>query len=236
MGRISFLLYCPVLIISLVGCIPLAHLNTNSNPSVLVQTNGDTDVETGQRLFEQRNFSEALTSFERALDKPLKVYSKSIVLTAIGNCYNELNQFEISLKFYARAIREDPKNYKAYVNQGIVHRLMGNYDKAAKSYAIALKLKPDYAELHASMGALSVFQENYTEAIKHLEHAIKLDDSLAVAHSNLAIAYASVGRFDAADKQLQKAIARGYHQPQVIRERIEQLRTRINGSSPTANP
>ena len=91
-------------------------------------------------------------------------------------------------------------------------------------YQLALKLAPDYAELHASMGALAIYQSDFDTAVTHLEEAVELDDSLPVAHSNLALAYASVGRFDDADAELKKAIIRGYHQPEVIRERIDELR------------
>ena len=71
---------------------------------------------------------------------------------------------------------------------------------------------------------MAIFQGDYETAIKHLERAIELDDSYPVAHSNLALAYASVGRFDEADQELKKAVLRGYHQPEVIKRRIEELR------------
>jgi tetratricopeptide (TPR) repeat protein len=186
--------------------------------------NSDSDVDTAMRLYEQRKFAEAIPHLENALDKPLGVHTRSKVLTTIGNCYNELEQFEKSLECHDRAIEEDPKNHQAYVNKGVVCRLMGDYDRAAKLYSKALDLAPDYAELHASMGALAIYQDDYESAVNHLERAVELDDTLAVAHSNLAFAYATVGRFDEADKQLKKAVIRGYHQPEIIKERIEQLR------------
>lgn len=187
--------------------------------------NGDSNVDTAMRLYEQRTFAEAIPHLENALDKPLVVHTRSEALTMAGNCYNKLNQFEKSLSYHDRAIEEDPKNHQAYVNKGIVYRLMGDYDAAAKLYSKALDLAPDYAELHASLGALAIYQDDYESAINHLERAVELDDTLAVAHSNLAVAYATVGRFDDAEKQLKKAIIRGYHQPEVIRERIERLRS-----------
>ena len=186
--------------------------------------NGDSDVDNAMRLYEQRKFAEAIPHLQNALGKPLGVYTRSEVLTTIGNCYNELEQFEESLEYHDRAIDEDPKNHQAYVNKGVVYRLMGDYDEAEKLYSTALDLAPDYAELHASMGALAIYQDDYKAAVNHLERAVELDDTLAVAHSNLAFAYATVGRFDEADKELKKAVIRGYHQPEVIKERIEQLR------------
>lgn len=188
------------------------------------QVSGDDEVNGGQALIEQREFAQAIEPLERALAKPLNTYSESIVLTMIGNCYSELEQLDQAFDYYDRAIAQDPDNYKAYVAKGVVHRLQGDYDDAAAAYDKALVLAPDYAELHASIGGLAIFQDDLDKAITHLEKAVTLDDSVAISHSNLAVAYAMVGRFDDADNQLKKAVVRGYHQPEAIKERIDQLR------------
>lgn len=205
-----FLLSMPMLI----GCDHLA--------------NSDLDVDTAERLYKQRKFAEAIPHLQNALEKPQGADTRSEVLTTIGNCYKELGELEKSMEYHSRAIEEDPKNHYAYVNKGIVCRLMGDFDEAAKLYSKALELAPDYAELHASMGALAIHQGDYNKAIEHLERAVDLDDKLPVIHSNLAIAYASAGQFGKAEKELKKAIVRGYHQAEAIRERIEQLRKLAN--------
>ncbi|MEL6488963.1 MAG: tetratricopeptide repeat protein [Cyanobacteria bacterium J06621_3] len=196
--------------------------------SSIFGNSGDADVEEGQRLIESGQFAESIPVLEGALEKNLNLYSESIVLTMIGNSYNELDQFDESLAYHARAIEADPENYKAYVNQGIVYRLIGEYDNAEASYKKALELEPNYAELHASMGALAIFQNKPEEAVEHLERSVELDDSLAVAHSNLALAYAAAGRFDEADASLQQAIVRGYQDADIIKERIDELRSVSN--------
>ncbi len=195
---------------SIVGCKP--------------KVSGDTEAHQGMLLIEQREFGKAIPLLESSLDKELKVYTKSMVLTSIGNCYNELEDFNSSLQFHDRAIAADAKNHQAYVNKGVVHRLQGDYARAEECYMKALALEPNYAELHASMGALAMFQDDTEKAIKHLEKAVELDDTLAVAHSNLAIAYATIGKFKEADSELRKAVIRGYHQPDAVREHIEMLR------------
>jgi tetratricopeptide (TPR) repeat protein len=202
----------------LIGC------NRSTGQGSNAPSTGDTDAQVGANLIVQRQFAEAIPHLNRALEKTLQIYSKSDVLTMIGNCYSELDQLEKALEFHNKALNENPKNYKALANIGIVYRMMGKYEKASHYYSLALELAPDYAEAHDSFGALYLFQEKYAKAIEHLERAVSLDDSLAVSHSNLALAYASVGRFDDADSELKKAVIRGYHQPDVIKNRIDQLR------------
>lgn len=188
------------------------------------QAQAESDVEIATRLYKARKFKESIPYFEKALSNPAMAGEKSDLLTVLGNCYNEIDEFEKSLEYHTQAIQADPKNHRAYVNKGIVHRLLAQYDEAEECYNQALKLQPDYAELHASLGALYLYQEKYEDAIKRLEKSIALDGTLPVAHSNLSIVYASVGRFDDAEKELEKAKALGYHQPEVIRQRIDMLK------------
>ncbi|WDI43175.1 tetratricopeptide repeat protein [Bremerella sp. P1] len=210
MTKITPAAICLVAILMLVGC--------------NVEKNGDALVEEGALYHDQGNYAEAIPYFQDALKKPLINYNKSEVLTMIGNCYNELDEYEESIKYHDMAIKEDPQNHMAYVNKGVVCRLIGEFDEAEKMYNKALELEPEYAELHVSLGALYIHQEEYEKAVVHLEKGVELDDSLAVAHSNLAFAYATVGRFDDADRELKKAIVRGYERPELIKERIDSFR------------
>lgn len=201
-----------------------------------IPKNGDALVEDGAIYYDEGNYAEAIPYFEDALKKPLVNYNKSEVLTMIGNCYNELDEYEESIKYHNMAIKENPKNHMAYVNKGVVCRLLGEFDEAEKMYNKALELEPNYAELHVSLGALYIHQEEYEKAVAHLEKGVELDDSLAVAHSNLAFAYATVGRFEDADRELKKAVVRGYDRPELIKERIDSFKAIANGTQTPDEP
>ena len=187
-------------------------------------SSGDDDVIAASKLYQGGKYREAAQRFEQALSKSLRSHTKANVLTMIGNCYNELDEYDQALDYHERSIQADPSNHKAYVNKGVVHRLRGELELAAKCYQKAIALDPNYAEAHASLGALAIFQDDPQRAIQHLERATALDPSLAVSHSNLAVAYAAAGRFDEADQSLKKAVLLGYDKADVIKERIESLR------------
>ncbi len=223
MRRFSTLLFL-ICAGALCGCSDDASQDLAPIPVLPQQPPGDKHVETGQALMQRRRFAEAIPHFERAIERPLKIFDRSEVLSTIGNCYSELEQFEKSLVYHEQALQENPRNHAALVNKGIVHRLMGDFESAERSYQAALKIAPNYAEAHMSIGALAIHQEKYELAITHLERASKLNDSLPIGHSNLAIAYAILGRFDEAELELESAIIRGYHQPEVIRDRIDKLK------------
>lgn len=201
-----------------------------------VQKSGDALVEHGAVYHDQGNYTEAISYYQNASRKPLINYNKSEVLTMIGNCYYELDEYEESIKYHDMAIKVDPKNHKAFVNKGVVCRLLGEFDEAEKMYSKALELEPEYADLHVSLGAFYIHQEEYDKAVAHLEKGVELDDSQPVAHSNLAVAYATVGRFKDADRELEKAIDRGYKHPQLIQERIDSLKTVAEDAPSTDEP
>ena len=182
------------------------------------------DVTQAMTLYSQREFEQAITHLENALEHRLDAITRSDVLTTIGNCYCEIDQLAKAIEYHNAALKDNPLNYQAHVNKGVVYRLMEDFDEAEKSFEDALLLAPKYAELYVSMGDLALHQEEYEKAITHLEKAIELDDQLPVAHSNLALAYANVGKFAEAEEELRKAEARNYHQPAIIQTEIERLR------------
>lgn len=185
---------------------------------------GDELVDAGAKLFRQAKYREAVARLEQALGKPLRTYDQATVNTMIGNCYQELEEYDRAIEYHERAIQLDPANHEAYVNKGVVFRLIGEFDAAEECYEKAIELEPDYPEAYASLGALAIFQDDPERAIEVLEKAIQLDPTLAVSHANLAIAYAAVGRFDEADQALKRAILRGYDKSELIQKRIEDLR------------
>jgi tetratricopeptide (TPR) repeat protein len=194
-------------------------------------TTGDSDAQKGALLLLKGQYQPAIHYLELALKRPLEKFSRSDVFTMIGNCYNSLNKFEKALEYHSMALQEDPRNYKALVNKGIVYRLMEDYDAARQCYDQAMEIAPDYAELHASLGALLEVQENYAEAVQHLERAVQMNDSMSVGHANLAVAYAGVHRFEEADAELRKAVLYGYRNEKTVRKRIAELRKKAEAAS-----
>lgn len=89
---------------------------------------------------------------------------------------------------------------------------------------MANKLNPNDPELHASLGALYIFKGDARTAIMHLEKSINLDPKLEVAHSNYALALAMAGEFEKAEIELKKAVALGYKDGEVIKEKIDHLK------------
>lgn len=186
---------------------------------------GDQSVRRGILAYTEGKHLEAVQAFESALRKGVSDVKEEEVYTCLGNAYSELEEFEKSIAAHQRAIEINPDFHKAWVNLGVVYRRCDQFDDAERCYKKALELQPDYPALHASLGALYVFQGKYDEAVGHLEKAVALDKQLVVGWSNLAMAYAAVGRFSDAEAALKKAVMLGYPNGDLIKSRIDGLKS-----------
>ncbi|MEE2640834.1 MAG: tetratricopeptide repeat protein [Planctomycetota bacterium] len=222
-AQCSILLFGLFLFTCLTGCSSSRSPDDSAAP-VVPQTDADTDYRNAQLAMSQKDYQRAIELLESASGKEFRLYKLPDARMLMAKAHQRLGQFEKSIACLDRAIEDAPENHHCYLQRGRTYRLMKEYERAAESYAQALKLKPDSSELHTSMGALAIYRKNYQTAIEHLEKAIELNDQVAVTHSNLALAYASVGKFDEARMELEKATALGYHQPEVVQARIDRLR------------
>jgi tetratricopeptide (TPR) repeat protein len=59
----------------------------------------------------------------------------------LGHCYAALNRFEDSFVAYMRAVQLFPERAEAWIAQGMVHRNLGEYDRAVPFFSAASSLK-----------------------------------------------------------------------------------------------
>jgi len=185
---------------------------------------GDKNVELGSNYFLKGNYEKAENELKKAIDKKLFHYSIQEVYTILGNVYNELEMYDSSIFYHKKALQIDSNYFDALVNLGIVYRLTSEFELAEECYIKAKKINPEDPELYASLGALYIYKDEPELAIENLEKSIELDPQLVVAHSNYSLALAMIGEYDKAEKELKKAVAMGYKNGDIIKQRIEELK------------
>ncbi|MGE0493149.1 MAG: tetratricopeptide repeat protein [Vulcanimicrobiota bacterium] len=183
---------------------------------------GEDKARDGVKAYQARRFQESVQLLKSALD--LGVKERPLILTILGNAYDELEDYDQAIASHKQALRENPKLYQGWTNLGVAYRHVGDYDAAEKAYQKALEIKPDYAELHASLGALYIYREQPKKAIASLEKAIELDPKLPVAYANISLAYAMADRFEEAEEALEQAVKLGYRNGPAIRKQIDGLK------------
>ncbi|MGQ9628690.1 MAG: tetratricopeptide repeat protein [bacterium] len=84
-----------------------------------------------------------------------------------------------------RAVEEDPKNAKAYLNLGKYLFSNGNYEEALDSFSKALTLDSDCAETYYCIGLVHEMRNSLEEAKGMYMRALDLDPQYELAQNHL---------------------------------------------------
>ena len=117
-----------------------------------------------------------------------------------------LNQKELALTDYNKAIKLMPKFPEAYNNRGILYYEYGEKGKALDDYNKSIELKPDYADAYGSRGVLYDDLGEKDKALADYNKAIELKPDYAEAYINRGILYFNSGERDKALADYNKAI------------------------------
>ena len=113
---------------------------------------------------------------------------------------------KIALRYYQKAIEEDPNFVEARNNLGVIYDKMEKYNEASDEFRKALEIDQNSAEAHNNLGILFADWMWWNEAYYHHKKAAELNPDLAQAHNNLGIDYASIGRYKESIEEFKKAL------------------------------
>ncbi len=150
-------------------------------------------------------------------------------LIDVGLSYMEINRDEQAADAFERAARfaeDDATRQEAWVNKGIAHGELEEWDAAISAQREALHIDEDgeFAPLaHTNLAyALWNFGED-EEAFHHAEDAVREDDRLPQAWYNLGFIQVERGHFEDGLECLDNAIRLGFRQADVYEEKARAL-------------
>ena len=109
----------------------------------------------------QGNYKEAVKLFETVR---LKFPNDRILLKELGQTYYFLEQFDLALTMFHNALLIDPEDTQAHYNLMLIHKKIGNQDKARDHQNYYLKYKPDEAARAVSQSVRLRFPNANNEA------------------------------------------------------------------------
>ena len=116
----------------------------------------------------------------------------------IGYNLERMNQFPQAAEYYAKAVKEEPKEYNNWLGLGINYGKAGNLISADSALAIACELSPNKSEPWVNRGVFRYNARLYREALPFYAKALELHPDHAEAWFNQGSTYLGLGFLDSA--------------------------------------
>jgi len=190
---------------------------------------GDAHVWRGFLAQARGEYELAAEQFELGLEGGISRYKPEEVYAMLGMARGKLGRYEDAIAAERQAIKLDPNYAVAWHSLGAVYQEMGDLGSAEECYQNALALQPDLAVAALGIGTVRLKRGDVEGAIEAFERARSIDPMRGKADAWLAFAYATAGRFDAADDALREAKKHGYLEWADLQKQIEELRAGQSG-------
>lgn len=155
----------------------------------------------GRTRFNENNFAESVTCFERALAlRPKNVEAEN----NLGLAWQAINELEKAKAAFQAAVDwqdDSPVDAQPFLNLGTLLADQGSSEKALFYLAKAVSLSPDNPRIHEVLGQVYTAQKDLPKAQSELERAIALAPKISALHFKLGQLYRKEGLSDRAQKE-----------------------------------
>ncbi|MBZ0309824.1 MAG: tetratricopeptide repeat protein, partial [Anaerolineae bacterium] len=148
-------------------------------PLLYAQDNSEDPYEQGIKFFADRNFDEAITAFNRAIELAPDEAKYYVVR---GQVYMETGVLAQAIRDFDTAIENDPNAPLAYWYRSDAYFQLGELEKAAADYARAVEIDPSYANFYEELA----FQ--YAKLGDTAQYLANRNRSIDLKHNYISVA------------------------------------------------
>jgi serine/threonine protein kinase len=132
----------------------------------------------GLQYYDEGKYSEALKSYDRALNRlqwmPMRAKSKTDIFSKMADAWSGKGEYEKAIGLYGAALRLDPDFIPALSGSGDVYFERGSYEKTISLYSKALALSPLDRNSYYQRGRAYEEEGLYSLALKDFCSAIRI--------------------------------------------------------------
>jgi tetratricopeptide (TPR) repeat protein len=110
------------------------------------------------------------------------------------------------LSLWDDAVRQSPKDARAYLNRGAAYQSKGDLDHAMEDYNMVIGLGPITAVTLSNRGSIFRLKGDFEHALANFNLAIKINPSYAGTYVNRGFLYKIEGKLDLALADINKAV------------------------------
>ena len=123
-----------------------------------------------------------------------------------GLCYAQMDSFALAESDFCMAIKYDPQNSNVWQNRAMVAIQSGDWQKASLIIDSLLLFAPRNSNACMMKSRVSLNLKDTLHAMEMAERAVRCDENSPDVYDARAIMYYSMGNYEAAEKDLDKAI------------------------------
>jgi tetratricopeptide (TPR) repeat protein len=148
------------------------------------------ELETGNSLYEQEKFEEAIDAYQEIVEKFPDAY---ILYRNIGNCYFRMEDYAQAEEFYLKVLEKEPDDHEAMLSIGNTYTNRQQNDKALEWYN-----KIDFENISDPLVLFNIGSNFYTqgqhqEALKYYRKAVELRPDFLDALFQLGLVNLTLG-------------------------------------------
>lgn len=159
-------------------------------------------LQRGISKYQLERYEEAKKDFDQAV----RLEGNYWELVWLGNAQLMIGDYTNSRNSYDKALAQNPDEWMAYNQMGLLSSKLGNLQQALDYYKLSLNITQDSSSTHSNLAALQNKFGNYSQALGHAEDAIRLEVTNANAHAHKSFALWNLNRYSESRQSANTAI------------------------------
>lgn len=165
------------------------------------------EITRGTRLFESKQYPQALAAFQAALPLAPDDETAALAYRWIGTANRVLERYDQAIAALREALRRQPADAGTLFSLGWVYHLARRYPEALATLEKSLRLAPDDAETHYWVGEVNlVGLERPQEALTAYQNSLRYRPDDARTINQMGLAYSQMRRYESAILAFQRAV------------------------------
>ncbi|TIO06489.1 tetratricopeptide repeat-containing sulfotransferase family protein [Mesorhizobium sp.] len=191
---------------------------------IVKQGNAQSRAQADDALLKQAYIHQQAKRLDEAQDLCLRVLARTpnhpLALYILGTVCLGYDD-EAALRYFARAVGEEPENPYYHLSLGDAYLKVSEYTPAIKHMQYALELQPGLVEALCALGRAYTQFDKPDMALPLYERALKIKRDHPKVRTGLASALSSLGRMDEAAVYLKEAIERRTEIPTAYNDLVQ---------------
>lgn len=134
--------------------------------------NSDKLIEAGIKKFEEKEYVEAILSFNKAIESDAKAYRAYFMRGNIKSIFEDIHG---AMKDYNKALDINPKFIEGYYERGNIKYILQDYYGAIDDYSKVIEVNPNQVEAYYKRGQAKQQLEAYEDAINDCTKIIEIN-------------------------------------------------------------